>query len=193
MSIRWTLGAVASLALCCQGQGTFQITFDGPPLQPPFTSYNIQNYYESRMRFWSPTGDGFTRVGPGWTGLRPDNGTSYLAGAVPLSLTFNYIDSSLFDIASVELSGYSDVVPNFNARFVGYRSDGTTVLADFSGSGLDFQVFHFGPEFSSLTRVEVPYFGSLDNLVVTIPEPRTGNLLLFGGILGLPFLVRKRR
>jgi len=171
MTSRLILLAVAHVALCCRGQGTLQVTFDAWPWQPPRTAYTVQDYWESGMRFWSPTGDGFTRVGSGSTGIRPDNGTSYLAGAFPFSLTFNPSDNSLFGIASVELAAYSTGVPDFNAKFVGYRPDGSTVTADFSGSGINFQTFYFDSEFSGLSRVEVPYFGSLDNLVVSVPEP----------------------
>lgn len=42
--------------------------------------------------------------------------------------------------------------------------------------------FHFGPEFSNLSRVEIWRIDwSLDNLVVSVPEPGTWALLLLGG------------
>ena len=91
------------------------------------------------------------------------------------------------------------VVPDaVTVHFIGYRSDGSIVTQDFTtdgiidgtGPGVDFQTFHFGQEFSGLTRVEIPTFGwSLDNLVV-VPEPSTVALAIAGG----PILwVRLRR
>jgi hypothetical protein len=85
--------AITSLALCCRGQGTFQITFDGPPLQPPGTSYTFQNYYESGMSFTpinpdaSFAGFGRTKGGGQLAGVVPDNGTAYLQAAVSDSLS----------------------------------------------------------------------------------------------------------
>ena len=76
-------------------------------------------------------------------------------------------------------------------HFIGYRSDGSIVTQDFTtdgiidgtGPGVDFQTFHFGPEFSSFTRVEIPTFGwSLDNLVV-VPEPATWSLIILGAVV----------
>jgi hypothetical protein len=46
---------------------------------------------------------------------------------------------------------------------------------------VDFETFNFGPEFSSLTKVEIPDYGwSLDNLKlsVQVPEPSGGALLV---------------
>ncbi len=67
-------------------------------------------------------------------------------------------------------------------QFVDYKPDGSTVMAYVATDGIidaigpltDFQTFYFGPEFSGLTRVEVPTFGwSLDNLRLwrNAPEP----------------------
>lgn len=50
-------------------------------------------------------------------------------------------------------------------------------------------LFHFGPEFSGLTRVLLPGAeAALDNLYVSIiPEPASGTLLVLG-LLGIRFL-----
>ena len=57
----------------------------------------------------------------------------------------------------------------------------------------DFETFHFGPEFSNLTRVEIPTFGwSLDNLVV-VPEPETWGLILLGAFVATILSRRGRR
>jgi hypothetical protein len=157
------------------GQGTMRITFDGPPPQPPGTQYGLYEYSESGILF-TPVGppnpdNQFTRNGGGILGY-PDDGTPYLQAGVGESLMFSFTDGSLFSLRSVDLAGYSDVVPDFTVAFVGYRTDGSTVSTSFSGTGIGFQPFYFGSEFSDLTRVEIPTFGwSLDNLVVSVPEP----------------------
>ena len=162
-------------------QGTFQVTFDGPPPQPRGTAYLIQQYSESGMVFVpTPEGDGFGRVGGGIS-FYPENGTTYLQATLGDTLMFSSVEGSLFGLASVDLAEYSTVVPDaVTVPFIGYRPDGSTVTASFTTDGIidgtgplaDFQTFHFGPEFSGLARVEIPTFGwSLDNLVVSVPEP----------------------
>jgi len=109
------------------------------------------------------------------------------------SLQFNFINGSAFNLFSVDLAEYSTVVPDaVTVPFIGYREDGSTVAAYFTTDGIidgsgplaDFQTFYFGSEFSGLTRVEIPTWGwSLDNLVVAIPEPSTGLLLVAGGLI----------
>lgn len=186
-------------SLSCLGQGTLQIGFDAPPLQRPGTSYFVQQYFESGMWFrpWGVVepGNGFShrRGGGQLAGVVPDNGTSYLAFLLGDSLKFSFLNDSLFGVSSVDLAGYSSGVPDFAVHFVGYRPDGSTVTADFSGSGLNFQTFYFGPEFSGLSRVETSDIAwSLDNLVVSIPEPATCTLLLLcGGLAAFRFFKPK--
>jgi hypothetical protein len=106
---------------------------------------------------------------------------------------FGFTNGSMFGLTSVDLAEYSTGQASAVAvRFIGYRFDGSMVTTDLTTDGVidgtgpiaDFQTFNFGPEFSSLTRVEVPTFGwSLDNLVVSIPEPGTWALLLAGAFL----------
>ena len=49
--------------------------------------------------------------------------------------------------------------------------------ATFSGSGITFHTFYFGSEFSNLNRVEIPTWAwSLDNLVISVPEPSVQGL-----------------
>jgi hypothetical protein len=84
----------------------------------------------------------------------------------------------------VDLAGYSSVLPDFAVDFVGYHPDGSTVTNTFLGSGIAFRTFGFGPEFSNLSRVEIPSISwSLDNLVVAVPEPGVLPLAVFVGAL----------
>lgn len=116
---------------------------------------------------------------------------------------FQFSIGSPFALMSVDLAEYSTVVPNaVTVHFIGYRVDGSIVTQDFTTDGIidgtgpiaDFQTFHFGPEFSNLSRVEIPTFGwSLDNLVV-VPEPGTWGLILIGAVVAaILFRTRRRR
>jgi len=126
-------------------------------------------------------GESFGRCGGGISGF-PDNGSVYLQQGT--SLVFSFTNGVSFNLVSVDLAGYSDVSPELDIQFVGYQANGQTVTNSFSGSGLDFQTYNFGPEFANVTRVEV--FGngwSLDNLVVQPGLPvlslTTFDLLIF--------------
>ena len=185
----------------CHGQGT--ITFDGSPVQSPGTAKLVQEYIESGIWFiplsWS---DGFVRRGaqprPGW----PDNGTAYLQASLGDSLRFGSMSGDVFNMESVDLAEYSDVVPDaVTVRFVGYRHDGTIVTTDLKTDGImdaggplaDFQTFYFDSHFTGLDRVEIPTYGwALDNLVISIPEPGIRELMILGTVLmSLRFLKRK--
>ena len=114
---------------------------------------------------------------------------------------FSYTQRPTFDLLAVDLAEYSTVVPDpATVPFVGYRSDGSTVTTSFTTDGIidgtgplaDFQTFYFGPEWSGLTRVEIPTYGwSLDNLVV-VPEPGTGVLLIGGAVAFGLWRIRRR-
>src|SRR5205807_4626168 len=85
------------------------------------------------------------------------------------------------DVYSSDL--YSTVVPDATIHFVGYRRDGSTITTDVDRHGIVFQTYNFGPDWSGLTRVEIPTYGwSLDNAVISIPEPSTGALLVIAVI-----------
>ena len=182
------LAIIGAVGLCmnpASGQGTLQITFDGPPSQPPGTQFGVTSYSESGM-FFTPidtntAGSQFTRNGGGISGY-PDNGTPYLQAGDPLA--FSFTDGSPFGLASVDLAGYSSVVPDFTIDFVGYLVGGGTVTNSFSGTGINFQTFHFNPDFNDVTRVEIdaPDW-SLDNLVVSVPEPGVFALLTLGVVI----------
>lgn len=116
---------------------------------------------------------------------------------------FSFNNGSLFGLVSVDLAEYSTVLPDaVTVQFVGYYADGGTVTTSFTTDGIidgtgplaDFQTFYFDPkDWSGLTRVEIPTWGwSLDNLVVAVPEPSPGALLLLGGLTLGAFKWRRR-
>ena len=191
------LSAVLLLSAVClapksHAQGTLQITFDGPPEQPPASAVTVQAYGESGLSFYSLS-EGFTRVGTGLA-TRPQNGTAYVAAPFGESLAFLLSDGSQFGVVSIDLAEYSTVVPDpVTVHFVGYRHDGSIVTTDFTTDGIidgtgplaDFQTFFFDTkDWSGLDRVEIPTYGwSLDNLVVSVPEPTSAVLLLAGALL----------
>lgn len=193
---------VGSLCLS-RGQGTIVVGFEGPPVQSPGSGAFVGQYFEAGLWFRPmgtvEPGNGFIRVGSSPNPLRPDNGTSYIQTSLGDSLVFSFTDDSLFDLLSVDLAEYSTVVPEAaTVGFTGYFAGGGTIYQEFTTDGIidgtgpltDFQTFAFGTGWTGLSRVEVPGFGwSLDNLVVGVPEPTAGALLL----LGIPLLWRLAR
>src|SRR6266487_1624983 len=209
---RRSLGWLGLLGLSCAtaqciAQEPLLITFDGAPFQPPGTSYFVQQYFESGMWFRPlglvGPGNGFSRRGGGSPSFIAENGTAYIAAALGDSLHFSFLDGSVFSLVSVDLAEYSTTVPNaVTVPFIGYRADGSVVNASFRTDGIidgtgpiaDFQTFHFGPEFSNLSRVEIPTFGwSLDNLAVAVPEPGTWSLIILGAGVATILFRRGRR
>jgi hypothetical protein len=161
----------------CEAQGT--ITFDGPPVISRGNADVVQFYSEAGMWFQPTSGtDGFTRQGGGYPQI-PDDGTAYVQASAGDSLSFGFSSGAYFNLTSVNLAGYSTVVPDFSVGFVGHLYNGDTITTTFSGSGINFQTFDFGPQWSGLTSVEIPNaIWSLDNLVVSVPEPTTWALAL---------------
>ena len=168
------------------GQGTMLITFEGPPFLASGTGVVATNYYEAGMSFTPVSGSfGFNRRGPPTNSLWPNNGTSFVQAALGESMMFSFTNGSTFNLFSVDLAGYSSVVPDVTAQFVGYRADGSIVTTSVPRNGITFETYFFGKEFSNLTRVEIPDFGSLDNLVVSVPEPNALTLCLIGTVCGV--------
>ena len=179
------------------GQGTTKfITFNGPPSQPPGTSHTFHEYLEAGLRFTGAdtNWNSFGRCGGGIS-FFPENGTAYLQGAFTDSLKFAFADGSVFALESVDLAEYSTVVSNAaTVYFIGYRHDGTIVtnalttdgIIDGTGPVQDFQTLQFSDQMRNLDRVEIPlwsYGWSLDDLVVSIPEPSFGSLVLASGLM----------
>jgi hypothetical protein len=163
----------------CEAQGT--VTFDGPPVISRGNADVVQFYSEIGMLFQSGTSDGFIRQGGGIS-FYPDNGTAYIQASAGDSLSFGFSSGAYFNMVSVDLAGYSTVVPDFSVEFIGTLYNGDTMSTTFSGSGINFQTFKFGPEWTGLTSVAIPNDAwSLDNLVASVgavPEPTTWALAL---------------
>src|SRR5689334_22355962 len=119
----WLYAALTAFFVLPQahGQGTVHVTFDGPPPQPPGTSIVTYRYDEAGMSFTPIAQTGFGRQGGGVSGY-PDNGTAYLQAFFQSTLRFSFTNGTLFELVSVDLAGYSDIVPNFSVPFVGYLS-----------------------------------------------------------------------
>jgi PEP-CTERM motif-containing protein len=165
----------------CSAQGTsefIRISFDGPPAVARGTGTLVQEYSESGTFFRSIDNVGFVRWGGGGQN-RPDNGTAYLQAGLGSDLMFNYLNGPTFNLVSVDLAGYSAVVPDALIHFIGYHRDGSTITTDVERHGIVFETYNFGLGWSDLTRVEIPNEPwSLDNAVISIPEPSTGALLV---------------
>lgn len=119
---------------------------------------------------------------------------------------FAFTDGSTFSLVSVDLAEYSTGFSGqpVTVPFIGYHPDGSTVTMSFTTDGIidgtgplaDFQTFDFNPQdWNNLTHVEIPSsLWSLDNLVVSVPEPTTTALLLLGGLaIGFTRLHNRRR
>jgi hypothetical protein len=186
-------------------QGTFTVTFNGPPVQPPGTQSEVGSYDESGVWFLPIPGSlfSFVRNGGGIVGY-PENRTAYLQAGFGSTLMFGMEDGSSFDPVSVDLAEYSVVVrAPVTVHFVGYHRDGSVVTDDITTAGIFngvapvFQTFTFGPGFSDLVRVEIPTIAwSLDNLTLrpSVPEPGTGALLaVAAALLGVRLFGRNKR
>ena len=197
------LGVLAG-AFSSMGQTILTIAFEGPPSVPFATGRAESAYSESGMRFGRLGIDDILRVSSGYF-ADPDNGTTYLVGALgghSNTVTIGLTAGWTFDLRSVDLAEYLFSTEPTAVRFLGYRHDGSIVTTDLTTDGIndsigpqaDFQTFHFGPEFSGLDRIEIPSHGwSLDNLVVLIPEPSSLVLLAGGECCALAYALRSSR
>jgi hypothetical protein len=87
-------------------------------------------------------------------------------------------------------------------HFVGYRHDGSIVTTDFTTDGIidgtgplpDFQTFNFDQTFRDLDLVETPSQPwSLDNVVVTIPEPSAATFVAAAAVAASAGTLRRSR
>ena len=149
--------------------------------QPPGTYSIISEYLESGMLFFVPVPSSLRLVGSGLSG-NPDNGTAYLETSLNTTITVNFASGLVFGLGSLDaahlpLAGVLQVV--------GFRQDGTTVTNRFAPDGPSFQTFRFDAGFVDLTMFKMNGGFALDNIVVTIPEPSAGGLVLLGTLCGV--------
>jgi hypothetical protein len=177
------------------GQGMIRMTFDGTPTLLPGAGMLTTNYFESGMLFTpiQPTdwNEAFARTSSGsnYVNFYPDDGSTYVQALEGSTFMFSFTNGSAFGLVSVDLAEYSTVASDaVTVPFIGYQQDGSTVTNIFTTDGIidgtgplpDFQTFYFSG-FTDVTRVEIPSYGwSLDNLVVSVPEPACNILLLLG-------------
>lgn len=168
------------------GQGA--ITFDGAPVVPPGSDIGVRQYSEQGMLFYAiGAGGQFGHTGGG-VSFFPDDGSAYIHTASGESIAFNVGNGSTFGVVSADLAEYSTVFPSqVTITFTGYHADGSIISTSFTTDGIidgtgalaDFQTFNFGPGWTDLQRVEISPDGwSLDNLVFTVPEPRSSAFVL---------------
>ena len=134
----------------------------------------------------------------------PDNGTAYLgaSGALALSLVSG-IPFSLLSLDVAEDSIYRGYPRTFEV--IGYTVSGATVTNDLTIDGIidgpgplrDFQTFALDTRFANLSRVAIPSGGgwgwSFDTVVLGVPEPSAGGLIVLGMLCGLGGRVLGRR
>ena len=189
--------ALLSLGHCC-AQGTLTpIAFEGPALR---SGKLLREYDEAGMSF-TAFGTGLYDWGLyGWVSGRwwqlPDDGagSAYMVPGAMSTVTITSLSGQLFGLVAVDLAEEGSYAPHpVTVHFTGYRSDGSSVTRDFTTDGVidgtgplaDFQTFYFGSEFQGFSRVEIPGAPgwSMDNLVVSIPEPGTGALIVTAGLI----------
>ena len=144
-----------------KGEAAITITFDGYPIHPPGSRYSRDSYGERQTAFSGNCGRAFPPSSTGW----PENGTAYASPSLGMNC---YRSGSAFALHSVDLAGYSWVIPDFVASFEGMRSDGTLVTTNFAVEGLEFTTYYFSVEFGNLTNVSMKA-GALDNLKLLVP------------------------
>lgn len=187
----FSVGALAIVAGVPEAKAQGTITFNGAAF------FSGTDYYELGMWFHTviPPGEYYHDGMAGLPAIQgpsnvPYNSTPYMiflrqdspGDYVTLSLT----NGSAFGLASVQLadpnSPSSSMLP---ITFLGFRADGSTVTNTFTtpGNNADHLLsYQFTSAFASgLTSVQVDTTRwAMDNLVFSVPEPRTGTLFALG-------------
>jgi hypothetical protein len=190
--------ALASIFSFARGyaQGTIQVSFEGDAMR---SGQLLAEYHESGVAFTAygtgPYDWGFSGwvSGVWWQRADNGNGSAYLTPGSLSTVTVSSLSGLPMSLMSVDLSEEGSWSPfPVTVHFIGYHPDGSTVTADFTTDGVidgtgplaDFQTFYFGSAFTGLSRVEIPGSGwAMDNLVITIPEPSAGALVIMGGVI----------
>src|SRR5882757_6538765 len=182
-------------SLAAYAQGTLTVTFNHSVMESPGVIWGCGSYNESSMIFSPLPGSvAVWLVGQNYPGC-PDDHSTFLQGGFGDNIGFSSLTAQPFSMDSVDLAEFNTTTPDpSTVKFIGYHSDGSTISTSFTTDGLadgfngvkDFQTFNFDPGWTDLTHVEVvgaetPGHGwSMDNLVVAVPEPSTGALLVVG-------------
>jgi hypothetical protein len=185
------------------------LDMEGPPVQPPNTSYLIPQYFEDGFHL-RPKGPIKTTApydlarNGGGISFYPQNGGAFLQLLSGNSLVVSKVDGGAFDVISVSLAEYSTVFPvPVQIGFRGFQANNSFADAFFTTDGvidgtgplIDFQTFNFPSSFSHVVRIESLTDGySLDNLVVnTLPAlPEPGVTELLGAAAGTILMLRRR-
>jgi hypothetical protein len=184
------------------GQGTMTVTFDNPPL-PPNTASLISSYSESGINFWYPVPPGpvgLVLVGAGNAGGSPNNGTTHLETFAGSYVAFAPTSVTPFSLRSFDATESYSITPRPETlHVVGYKFDSTSVWTDLTtDGGRQFQTYTLDSRFANLFSVVITpssWSGfALDNVVVGIPEPSVGGLLLLAAAsaFGRSWVKRRR-
>ena len=173
---------MALLCFLCKswGQGTMTITFEGPPPQPPGTRSHLATYSESGMLFVDGP-DALVRVGSGVAGV-PDNGTTYLGTGVNTTATVSSLSGVPFGLSSFDVARFFGLLTPATLQVIGVRLDGTTITNNFTPRGSSFQTLQLGSGFVNLNTVFLTGGFAFDNVVVGIPEPSAGALIVLAAL-----------
>jgi hypothetical protein len=175
-----------------EAQGTMTVTFDDWP------PYSFSQYYTESgvlLQVLSTNGNPPQSVMGRYPG-GPVDPTPFMDWVEDHGTNSGYVSISLlsgqpFGLASVDIGQISSAR---TLQFIGYPVSGGTVSTTYNFPPSGMQTFAFGPEFSQgLTHVDLFALSyAMDNLVVTVPEPHAGALLLLS-MLGLASRCRTGR
>jgi hypothetical protein len=102
------------------------------------------------------------------------------------------VGGNSFGLYSVDLAEFSSLYPYpQEVPFFGYKADGSMVTNTFVTDGIidgtgplaDFETFYFDKQFSDIVAFELWYPGyAMDNLILVVPEPSAGALMMAGAV-----------
>jgi hypothetical protein len=125
-------------------------------------------------------------IGTGVAGY-PNDGTTYLGTLVNTTVDVSSLSGVPFGLTSFDVAGFQPPYTPPALQVVGFRGDGTTVTNSFSSISSSFQTLQLGSGFADLSTVHLTGGFAFDNMVVVIPEPSAGALVLLGTLCGLGY------